>query len=72
MKHRKQKHANIHQGKLIFNPFPEELRQLREAIRADVREANRKKIIAHKASEAEAWEEIKRTCVGHSVPRHGR
>ena len=62
MKHRKQKHANIHQGKLIFNPFPEELRVLREQIRADVREANRKKIIAHKASEAEAWDEIRRGC----------
>ena len=62
MKHRKQKHNNIYQGKLIFNPFPEELRQLREAIRADVREANRKKIIANKAYEAEAWDEIKKAC----------
>ena len=62
MKHRKQKHDNIYQGKLLFNPFPEELKALRESIRKDVREANRKKIIAHKASDAEAWEEIKRAC----------
>jgi hypothetical protein len=62
MKHRKQKHHNIHQGQLIFNPFPEELRQLREAIRKDNQEANRKKIIANKAYEAEAWDEIKRGC----------
>jgi hypothetical protein len=62
MAHRKHNHANIRQGNLIFNEFPEELRQLRESIRKDVREANRKKIIAHKASEAEAWEEIKRAC----------
>ena len=62
MKHRKQKHDNIYQGKLLFNPFPEELKALRESIRKDVHEANRKKIIAQKASEAEAWEEITRTC----------
>ena len=62
MKHRKQRHANIHQGQLIFNPFPEELRIIREQIRAGLKEANRKKIIAHKAQEAEAWEEIKRAC----------
>ena len=62
MKHRKQKHSNIHQGKLLFNPFPEELKALRESIRKDVHEANRKKIIAHKAQEAEAWDEIKQSC----------
>lgn len=61
-KHRKQRHANIYQGKLIFNPFPEELRVLREQIRADLKEANRKRIIANKAYEAEAWDEIKKAC----------
>lgn len=62
MSKRKHNHANIRQGNLIFNSFPEELRQLRESIRKDVHEANRKKMIAHKAQEAEAWDEIKRTC----------
>jgi hypothetical protein len=62
MTHRKHNHANIYQGNMIFNAFPEELRKIREEIRAQLPHENRKKIIAHKASEAEAWEEIKRAC----------
>lgn len=67
MKHRKQKHDNIYQGKLLFNPFPEELKKIREEMRAELPKQNRKKIIAYKACEDEAWKEgwdkIRRECL---------
>lgn len=63
MAHRKHKHHNIYQGQLIFNPFPEELRQLRESMRAELRKTNEhKRKVLESARNAEDWEDIKRAC----------
>ena len=65
MKHRKKKHDNLNQRRIIFNPFPEELRVIREEMRAELPDQNRKKILADKAERAEAkdeWTHFLKSC----------